>query len=380
MKTKKFILSLLLGSLLIFWSTVYAESTDELLVESQKIPESADNYARETFGRFLNATIYNENMQSNIETSLADYRLGSSFKMIDGENNENGTILFPVIYNETIECVFFVRKTDGIYSGTLSKFLASELQKIKKESVTDEEHPITFFEKNKDIYFEQNNIVTKIFTSPDRPDIEEDVSSEILSNEKNDFKNLEQINALDNTNFIITEVGNNVPNKRSTHSDKFGVRINWTVNEVQNSNPWCAAYSAANILNNKNDKRPTTAAQIASWAGRSSNQAITRLDLIRYANSRGVYPREAGVLTWNQVTTEVMKSNAIYGGWAGAGKVYAGSSHAINIVGTYSESGFKGYWISNPWYKTIDLVTANSKVVSGVPGGSFTWVNSITNW
>ncbi|MPQ21233.1 C47 family peptidase [Carnobacterium divergens] len=380
---KKFILPLLFGSLLMFGGTAYADESDELVIESQRIPESADTYAKETFGNFLNATIYNESKQSNIDFNLADYKLGNSFKMIDGEDNETGTILFPVMYKETIKYIFFVRKVEDNYSGTLSSFLAPELQKIKNENINDnseDSHAITFYEKNKDIYYEKNGQLTKIFTSPTRPNIEEDATNEIFSSEKNELENLEKINVLDNTNFNTNEFSNSIPQQRSTHSDKFGVRINWTVNEVQNGNPWCAAYSAANILNNKNDKRPTSAAQIAAWAGRSANQGISRLDLIRYANSRGVYPREAGVLTWNQITTEVMKSNAVYGGWTGAGRDYAGSSHAINIIGTYSENGFKGYWISNPWYKTIDLVTANSKVVSVVPGGSFTWVSSITNW
>ena len=114
-----------------------------------------------------------------------------------------------------------------------------------------------------------------------------------------------------------------------------------------------------------------------------SDKGFSDDEIIKYANTRGVYPYKVNrIMNWNEVVTEVRKSNAIWGAWRGTGN-YKGAYHAIDVIGTYYENTFgefKGYWVWNPWYKSIDLVEAKSSVVYSVPNGSFIWERSVTNW
>lgn len=87
---------------------MYAESKNSLIIESQSIPLTADNYATEKLGMYLSATLGIENEKTNI----TDYQLGTPFKMINEENEEEGTALYPVMYQDTIRFVFYVRKKD----------------------------------------------------------------------------------------------------------------------------------------------------------------------------------------------------------------------------------------------------------------------------
>lgn len=376
---KKIILTLVFSSLLLFGGTVYAESENSLIIESQSIPLTADNYATEKLGMYLSATLGIENEKTNI----TDYQLGTPFKMINEENEEEGTALYPVMYQDTIRFVFYVRKTDGEYSGTLSKFLADELQFIKDQSISTIENPITFHEKNKDIFYESNGTIHKIYTSPIRPENEEAVTDTVLIDSKKEISNLETINTLEEIEFTVNNTDSNKPLGRSTLIDKANNRINWSVTETQGSSSWCSAYAAAMILNNKNDKRPTSVAQIVSWGKKPSDKGFSDDEIIKYANTRGVYPYKVNrIMNWNEVVTEVRKSNAIWGAWRGTGN-YKGAYHAIDVIGTYYENTFgefKGYWVWNPWYKSIDLVEAKSSVVYSVPNGSFIWERSVTNW
>lgn len=87
-------------------------------------------------------------------------------------------------------------------------------------------------------------------------------------------------------------------------------------------------------------------------------------------------------MNWSEIQTEARKSNGIWGAWRGTG-AYNGDYHAIDVIGTYYDSMFdeKCYWISNPWYYNIEIIGANnSQIVYNVPGGSWIWERSITNW
>ncbi|MGK3850872.1 staphopain proregion domain-containing protein, partial [Enterococcus faecium] len=69
-------------------------------------------------------------MENNTETDI-NYTLGSPFKMLDGENTANSSIFFPVFSDadNTIKYIYTVKKnTNGEYSGSISQFLAKELQ------------------------------------------------------------------------------------------------------------------------------------------------------------------------------------------------------------------------------------------------------------
>lgn len=82
------------------------------------------------------------------------------------------------------------------------------------------------------------------------------------------------------------------PSSRGTMMDKFHCRIDpWNVRAVQDSRPWCSVFAAASILNNKNDARPTSAEDIAKYLGVGIDKVMGDDQMIRYAHSRGVYPR-----------------------------------------------------------------------------------------
>ncbi|MGK4109918.1 hypothetical protein AB0X59_12670, partial [Enterococcus cecorum] len=74
------------------------------------------------------------------------------------------------------------------------------------------------------------------------------------------------------------------------------------------------------------------------------------------------------------------KGNAIYMGTAGYGN-YSNSRHALALFGWVNQGGYQTYYVWNPWYNYPTVISANAGPVTiPVPGGGFSWDNTITNW
>lgn len=163
----------------------------------------------------------------------------------------------------------------------------------------------------------------------------------------------------------------------------FGTKINWKVTETQGANSWCGAYAAAMILNNKNDARPTKVADMTKWGKKGKNDAFSDDDLIRYANTRGVYPKKLSrPTTWNETLVQLRKSNAVWGAWQSQVNTW----HAVDITGTFSENAMSGrkngYIIWNPWRTYTEIIDASPKQIKYIANTdrTYTWRKSITNW
>lgn len=156
-------------------------------------------------------------------------------------------------------------KDNETFIGQLSEFLANELQGLLENNVTSKENPITFFSTSGDVFYNLDNQDFLLYSAP----IENKVTEEEIT--KNDFNNLdlEVINLEEEQDFDISNdlsVSNPFSRKANTGYN-YGL-IDFTISETQKQENWCAAYSAAAILNNKNDKndkRPTNASTIMKW-------------------------------------------------------------------------------------------------------------------
>ncbi|HAZ9701225.1 TPA: peptidase C47, partial [Enterococcus faecium] len=57
------------------------------------------------------------------------------------------------------------------------------------------------------------------------------------------------------------------------------------------------------------------------------------------------------------------------------------SRHALALFGWVNQGGYQTYYVWNPWYNYPTVISANAGPVTiPVPGGGFTWDNTITNW
>jgi len=372
-KKKLLVLGLCLFNFMLFGENAMA-AENQIHIATPEVSDVVKNYAKDNIESYLTGYLSFEGRSIN----MADYKLLEPFQMIS-ESNEQKTNIFPVSENGIVKYVFSVNLTEeGNYSTKLSKFLANEIESLKS---TYDNATITFIEKNGDIYIENDDSITKIYTSPMRPTIEENVSQDTLRQE---------VDSSLTTSVELDELSNikqsNIVNSRSITVDQTGTKINWNVTETQKSDEqWCSAYAAAMILNNKNDARPTTAKQMAQFAGKNKNQALSAQNVIEYANSRGVYPYYVNrPMNWQEVLTQVRKSNAIWGAWEGFGGNYQGKWHALDIIGTYKVPGWGGgeqraYFVWNPWYTYPELCNSDNNTYYLV-GSSFVWRYSVTNW
>ncbi|WP_265460277.1 C47 family peptidase [Enterococcus sp. HY326] len=328
--------------------------------------------------------------EGDLDSTVTKYELGQGFKMIDGEGSEEGTTLFPIYFEDEIMSILYVRKTDNEYSGNLSSNLVEEIKDILNNNVIDENNPFKFYAEDGNIYSSLNGQKTLIFTFHVTTASDDELNVEsVLFSQKNENKVIDDdeiLTVVNQEDSISFETEGMTPKitSRGVVIDKFNYRIHpWNVKAVQDSRPWCAAFAAANILNNKNDARSTTAEDIARYLGVGTNKGMSDNQIIQYANSRGVYPYKVGrPMTWTEIQNEARKSNAIWGAWRGTGNMN-GFYHAIDVVGTYYDAMFdkKCYWVSNPWYANLEIIAADkSQIVYNIPGGSFIWERSITNW
>ncbi|HFQ0417688.1 TPA: C47 family peptidase, partial [Enterococcus faecium] len=364
--------SLMIGIFSIGITNTYASENSNFNINSQPIEEQAINFAKTDFEHSITSILL---MENNTETDI-NYTLGSPFKMLDGENTANSSIFFPVFSDadNTIKYVYTVKKnTNGEYSGSISQFLAKELQNLVDSNITD----TTLFFQDNSIYYSDNGQIKLLWKSP-------------LSTEKNGVSSLTEKNDLISVN-IKNKIKNfskkqNFPAVKRVKSVSSGdnfIMINWRIAETQTSFPWCAAYVEAAILCNKTDVRATSARAIMHYTYPNLNnsqiesKSLNQDQIIKYANYCGVYPKKiARILNLSEVQTQLRKGNAIYMGTAGYGN-YSNSRHALALFGWVNQGGYQTYYVWNPWYNYPTVISANAGPVTiPVPGGGFTWDNT----
>ncbi|WP_250548054.1 cysteine protease staphopain, partial [Enterococcus faecium] len=284
-------------------TNTYASENSNFNINSQPIEEQAINFAKTDFEHSITSILL---MENNTETDI-NYTLGSPFKMLDGENTANSSIFFPVFSDadNTIKYIYTVKKnTNGEYSGSISQFLAKELQNLVDSNITD----TTLFFQDNSIYYSDNGQIKLLWKSP-------------LSTEKNGVSSFTEKNDLISVN-IKNKIKNfskkqNFPAIKRVKSVSSGdnfIMINWRIAETQTSFPWCAAYVEAAILCNKTDVHATSARAIMHYTYPNLNnsqiesKSLNQDQIIKYANYCGVYPKKvARILNLSEVQTQLRK-------------------------------------------------------------------------
>ncbi|MGM0218503.1 staphopain A [Enterococcus sp. AZ126] len=270
-----------------------------------------------------------------------------------------------------------MKDENGKYTTKLSKMLVDELNFLKRKDFSKGISLIA--SENGDIYYENDGEITLLWSSPEALSEGNQTDPENVLLEKVKNSDLEIINLNESLEYNVDGI-----KLRSTTVDKFGTRINWKISETQGDDKWCIAYAAAMILNNKNDARPTKASDIGKWGKRGKNVGFTDDEMVKYANTRGVYPKLLSrPTTWSETITQLRKSNGVLGVWESQVHTW----HAIDITGTYMSDTANGrknvFVIWNPWRTYVELIDApTNKPIKYIANSdrTYTWRRSITNW
>lgn len=379
---KKFIVGIFFIGMLLGGGNVYAES-NELTVKTEPVSNEMVDYAKKNVAFYLKGLLLSNGNAEDINS----YSVTAPFSLVDSHSS-NKLTLFPVVKDGQIQYILYLKKEADSYVAKLSKTLVDELNELV---TSDSAKGIVLISgENGNVYYERGGELTLLWETPDpentkmfrySPTPQIDTSKLELQE-----VSLEQRLDYETHGEAITEqTRGKGPSLRSTVIDKNGTRINWTITEIQGREPWCAAYAAAMILNNKNDARPTRVIDMAQWGGVGPNGKFSDELLIRYANSRGVYPRRySHTTTWEENLTQFRKSNAVYGTWQSQARPTYW--HALDFIGTYSEEymgqKMKGYIIWNPWYNYTEIVDASPSQIKYVANSidTYVWKNTVTNW
>lgn len=380
---KKRILIFTLMSSLFLGSQVYAATSDvndgNMYIQTEHVTDDFSEYANRNFLNLLQAKMLQDGLDMADATS---YSLGSPFSILNKETDIQ-SFYYPVLKDNKVQYTYVLSKDNETFIGQLSEFLANELQGLLDNNVTSKENPITFFSTSGDIFYNLDNQDILLYSAP----IENKVTEEEIK--KNDFNNLdlEVINIEEEQEFDISnDLSVSNPFSRKVNTGYNYSLIDFTISETQKQENWCAAYSAAAILNNKNDKRPTNASTIMKWKYGNlpydtlKNKAISQSDLVKYANTKKVYPKLVNSrLTLGEVKNQINKGNAIYAGAQGTGG-YLGNRHALVILGWIKPIDREDmYYVWNPWWTYTSVIEVKNNTLP-VPGGSWVWDNTITNW
>lgn len=102
--------------------------------------------------------------------------------------------------------------------------------------------------------------------------------------------------------------------------------------------------------------------------------------MVKYANTKKVYPKLVNSrLTLGEVKNQINKGNAIYAEAQGT-EGYLGNRHALVIFGWIKPIDREDmYYVWNPWWTYTSVIEVKNNTLP-VPGGSWVWDNTITNW
>ncbi|GGC91306.1 C47 family peptidase [Enterococcus wangshanyuanii] len=379
---RKILLGLLFSGMLFVGGNVYANEESMLTVKTETVDQALVNYATDNLSFYLKGMIKAEEG----EGSLLDYKLSSPFSLLE-KRNENNLTLFPITKDGKIEYIFYIKKENEGYSSKLSRMMVDELNSLISQGKGNS--VVLVASEDGSIYYEGDTGLSLLWQNPD-PEIQgskENSAGEVL--DEYESKDLDMISLNDTIDYVITgssEVVKDSNSKlapRSTTVNKFGTSINWKISENQQGNNWCMAYATTMILINKNDARATKVSDVVKWGKKGKNDGFTPEEIIKYANTRGVYPKLLErPTTWTESLKEFRKSNGLLGLW----KSQVNTFHAIDLLGTYSENymgkQMNGYVIWNPWNKYTEIVDASPKQIKYIANSTrtYTWIGTITNW
>jgi hypothetical protein len=363
---------------------VLADENEHLYVKNVQISDvekkELKDYVNSNFGSSLAGLLFFENDL----TDTAQYVLGNEFSIFSDDSLEGESFYFPVFFEGKIKYIYSVIKTNEHgYSGSIAKFFADELEAFRK---CNENEVITLYANSYSIYAETKNNVELLYASPIIPSSE--ISEESLTSDKEtevvDIHGINSFDIVDNSSEIFSR-----KRQRSiVQTASNYALINWKITETQGSEePWCAAYVAAAILNNKVDSRPTKAVDILNYTfpkltpAQRWKSSVSQDQIVKYGKYRGVNPiRVDGTLYHSTVESNLRKGNAIYLGTSGYGQVNK-SRHAFALHGWINYGSNRIYEVWNPWYNQTMIIQANTYPMTiSVPGGGFVWDVTIYNW
>lgn len=355
-----------------------------ITINSQIVKENIKFFAEQNVAFYLDGYV---NFLEGRKINTGEYSLENPFELIN-ENGEEKTVVFPITLDHQIVYTMFVNElADGTITAKITQTLVDKLNEANSK---EESTSLTFFEKNGDILCEENGKIDDVYVNPDKDYLNEQVSDEVLLNEK-DSMDLEEIQFDKELPIEAPKTASNLT--RGITNNPTMTLINWFITETQGPEPWCAAYAVTMILNNKNDKRTTKVSDIVNWGKKNANNGgkdgFTENEMIRYATTRGGYPKFVNrVLSKNEIYDQLLKSNAVYARWY-RGKISDKNYHALDIIGIVKQPIWNqitgqnvGYIVWNPWYDYTEMVSANdpNNISYSIPGRTYKWWQTVTNW
>ncbi|WP_314063178.1 C47 family peptidase [uncultured Vagococcus sp.] len=386
----KKMLTVVLGIVCFFTITGVFDSVsaaeNELTIQSKIVEPGATEFAKSDFGYSLSAILAAE----KIGTSPENFVLSEPF-VIEGSNQ--GEIYFPVLLDNNVEYVYIlIQDGDGKYSSSVSRFLAEEIQELRaNESIDLESYPVTFFLKNNNIFYKQNNEVTLLWESPIRPDVQEPEALEnFVTNETEEFSIKSLSNEIDFVEQpLVEDDTQSIPNplQRGVVIDTNYIMIDFVCRETQGNVPWCAAYATAWILSNKTNPTLTYAYDVMKHAypNATFSELITKTasydQIAAFARSKGASPIVTPTtLSGDNVRTLLKNGKPLYIGLDGISGDYLGKTHAMSLFGWVKQGNNESYYVWNPWNNYVTVASTNgSSLTVPVSGGAFTWKRTIYN-
>lgn len=366
-------------------SNVVTAAEKELMIQSRIVESSAAEFAQSDFGYSLSAILAMEKSTNSPE----EYQLTEPF-VIEGSIQQE--IYFPVLLNNKVEYIYtLIQDEGGNYSANISRFLAEEIQTLKESaSINPNNDPITFFLKNNNIFYKQNNVITLLWESPIKPEVLEPEAIEnfvLDDTEELSTKTLsEEIDFIEQP--LIEETAPIVSNKlqRGVVIDTNYIMIDFVCREVQPDAPWCAAYVTAWILSNKTNPKLTYAYDVMTsiYPKLSFPDLVKKTasydQIVAFAKSKGSSPIVTNTsLSGDNVRTLLQNGKPLYLGLNGAGN-YLNSTHAMALFGWVKQGKVDTYYLWNPWNNYPIVASPNgSSLTVPVPGGSFIWKRTIYN-
>lgn len=307
----------------------HSVTNNSIYVSSQTCPQAVVDYV-------------NDNIASALLCLTEDnFPAGHVYvgKPFTYSNSPSDMFLFPVYVNDTVEYVYRVSQFQGNISGTLSTYLAQQLQEISY--LTSIETPATF------------TITTdKLIATIGNTDIEISELPEMFSEEptiSNSVNNLNLTSANTTINIsepIISEVCAPIQTRAATSKS-----ISLTITETQGKNNWCLAYATAIIARYRGNTNCTAKTVMSYFYGSnpSTEASLKEGQSVAYAHAIGLLnvTNSSSYLSQTSLKNYISDSSPVI---LCMSRPATGSYHAVVLRG-YNSSNWS---IWNPWYKSYE--------------------------
>ena len=311
----KKILSILLVLAIILATPVsaFAEGNSVDGIKSLKTQAELVEYAENIFPEHLHALIE----IGDLDGSIGDYSFGEPFTVFNVEENTNSSC-FPVLKNERIVAIFEISKNQGEYNSSLSVSFAKELEDLLNRStmksfvlLTDGLHLQAFDGENSVEIFKLYNDGNEVGELSSKFSLPLSALSNVLP--QSDLKS-----ELRGDSFLT----------RSRYPDYPDGPISYKTLNVQGvsqgNNPWCWAATCAAIINYLKGTS-LSAYDVAKYVfPNKPGQGGSWSDMKKAYNHWGLYPSQTGVISFDEVKSDINSSKPMHLGLKG---------HSVALIG-----------------------------------------------